>query len=200
MSKKMIGIIKDKKMSWSNYHVTKHFIVGLVDEGFDRLLGIHRTEVLPVRDKQIKDYDCKVEGEVTQKNSCNPCKAKRYCYVSLNDFSDKYYQLIEECLVYDLIKPRHAIFSNDGNRFSNLVVIAENGTVVVSAKIPKKNQYSVNTSYRYSVDDADMEDYRYLATHGDRWFLYKAKRMWNNKLANKIDYTVKEKNIEDNWV
>lgn len=196
----MIGIIQSHKKAWSNYHVTKHFIIGLVDEGFDRLVGIHRTEVLPVRDKQMKEFNCTVQGEIKQKKSCNPCGFKRECYNTLNSISDKYYQLIEECLVSDSIKPRHAIFTKKVNRFLNLVVIAENGTVVVSAKIPKECKYSVNTCYRYSIEDADMEDYKYLATHGDRWFLYKAKRMWNNKLANKIDYTVKDKNIEDNWV
>ena len=69
----------------TNYHVTKHTILGYDDEGFKHYIGINKKEISKIREKQISDYNCKVSHIVAQKNSCNNCVKVFECKTSISE-------------------------------------------------------------------------------------------------------------------
>ena len=197
-------IIDGSDNFWKNYHVAKHVIINSRNEQFHKIIKVTDEEIIKIKGTLKDEFNCAVEHNVLQKDSCNQCSFTDKCRSSLELFIEKYINMIRESINDDRNMPTHAHYeklksSYATTYFKNILFIDKYGSTIIARK--QNNFYKLISCYRNTVfsNISDIElAFKKIMDDND-WIRRMNIDMWNNRLNYKKIKSV-EKHLSENWV
>ena len=115
--KKGFIIPDNPEQYWLNYHIVKHVILNDEYEELGKVLQISSDELNEMKSKLKDNFNCSVEHNISQKESCNKCTFTKDCRNLLEPPINRYSNYLRQSTREDDKDPTHAHYSREKTEY-----------------------------------------------------------------------------------